>query len=307
MEPSWLDQNPPTLPPLATSQLLGSGLATFLPEHGSHSGGRWSVQTTSHLLGSGLATFLPEHCPHSGGRTTIRVDHYPVAYVGGVSDSTIRGRLASKAAAAGMKNPGDLLGLLWPGHSSALRSATGNAAVIKSILVSLAKKEGIVVEVDDPLTTHDPWAGHRAHQQQQGASASSKPSQANVDKFEGLLLHSTLQLSSGNELHATGLSSLDSSSGGYLFTHATCLSEALVVMRSCNNPVVLITQKGAHSSIPEKTLDAQIVTPTNDTNAKKVMQVTLVLHNIETLEVGSASSHSPNSFSSETRHSDRAL
>eukprot|EP00971_Amphidinium_carterae_P073815 1459507-Amphidinium_carterae.1 len=135
------------------------------------------------------------------------------------------------------------------------------------------KKEGIVVEADDPLSTHDPWAGHRAHQQQQGASASSsKPSQANVDKFEGLLLHSTLQLNSGNELHATDSSSLDSSSGGYLFIHATCLADALVVMRSCNHPVVLITQKGAHSSIQEKTLDAQVVTSTNDTNAKKVMQ-----------------------------------
>eukprot|EP00971_Amphidinium_carterae_P333256 6467895-Amphidinium_carterae.1 len=34
----------------------------------------------------------------------------PYAHMGGVSDSTIRGRLASKAAAAGMKNPGELLG-----------------------------------------------------------------------------------------------------------------------------------------------------------------------------------------------------
>eukprot|EP00971_Amphidinium_carterae_P033565 660923-Amphidinium_carterae.1 len=210
----------------------------------------------------------------------------PLAHIGGVSDSTIRGRLASKAAAAGMKNPGELLGLLWPGHSSALRSATGNAAVIKSILVSLAKKEGIVVEVDDPLSMHDPWAGHRAHQQQHGAPASSsKPSQANVDKFEGLQLHSTLQLNTGNELHATDLASLDSNSGGYLFIHATCLPDALLVMRSCNYPVVLITQKGAHSAIQEKTLDAQVVTSTSDTNAKKVLQVTLVLHNIETLEV----------------------
>eukprot|EP00971_Amphidinium_carterae_P067270 1331429-Amphidinium_carterae.2 len=75
---------------------------------------------------------------------TTALPALPLAHTGGVSDSTIRGRLASKAAAAGMKNPGELLGLLWPGHASALRSATGNAAVIKSILVSLAKKEGIV-------------------------------------------------------------------------------------------------------------------------------------------------------------------
>eukprot|EP00971_Amphidinium_carterae_P050268 990587-Amphidinium_carterae.1 len=262
MEPHRLDQTPSTPPSQATSQLLESGLVTFLPEHLPHSGG-WITITVDH--GS---RFLIDTIRLSAATELLALT---IAHTGGVSDSTIRGRLASKAAAAGMKNPGELLGLLWPGHSSALRSATGNAAVIKSILVSLAKKEGIVVEIDDPLSTHDPWAGHRAHQQQQGASASSKPSQAN--------------LNSGSELHTTDLSSLDSNSGGYLFIHATCLADALVVVRSCNHPVVLITQNGAHSSIQEKTLDAQIVTSTNDMNAKKVMQVTLVLHNIETLEV----------------------
>eukprot|EP00971_Amphidinium_carterae_P326534 6457393-Amphidinium_carterae.1 len=38
-------------------------------------------QATSHLLESGLATFLPVQCPHTGGTITIRVDHGLLSFV----------------------------------------------------------------------------------------------------------------------------------------------------------------------------------------------------------------------------------
>eukprot|EP00971_Amphidinium_carterae_P342750 6482172-Amphidinium_carterae.1 len=47
-------------------------------------------------------------------------------YSGGVSDSTVRGRLTAKATAAGMKNAGELIGLLWSSHATVLRSTGGN-------------------------------------------------------------------------------------------------------------------------------------------------------------------------------------
>eukprot|EP00971_Amphidinium_carterae_P141403 2801995-Amphidinium_carterae.2 len=49
MEPPWLDRAPSTPPSQATSQLLESALATFLPEHLPHSGG-WITITVDHGL-----------------------------------------------------------------------------------------------------------------------------------------------------------------------------------------------------------------------------------------------------------------
>eukprot|EP00971_Amphidinium_carterae_P149809 2969834-Amphidinium_carterae.2 len=88
-----------------------------------------------------------------------------ISHEGGVSDSTARARLTSKAKAAGMHDAANILQLLWPGHAAALRSTWGNPAVVKSIITSLARKEGIALnqsestkDGEDPVYEKDPWA-----------------------------------------------------------------------------------------------------------------------------------------------------
>eukprot|EP00971_Amphidinium_carterae_P266605 5288723-Amphidinium_carterae.1 len=74
------------------------------------------------------------------------VKHFEGCMEGGVSDSTVRSKLTSKASAAGIKDAKNILQPLWPGHAATLRSTSGNPTVIKSVLVALARKEGIVIE-----------------------------------------------------------------------------------------------------------------------------------------------------------------
>eukprot|EP00971_Amphidinium_carterae_P014022 276260-Amphidinium_carterae.1 len=57
-------------------------------------------------------------------------------------------------------------------------------------------------------------------------------------------------------------------------------------VRNCVGPIVVITQRGSHPTIAEKILEAQVVvSPHHDSDHKRVMQVSLVLHRVETLEV----------------------
>eukprot|EP00971_Amphidinium_carterae_P017404 343008-Amphidinium_carterae.1 len=99
-------------------------------------------------------------------RTMFGSRSYPVhpleaglPYQGGVSDATVRSHLAGTAAAAGMKTPSELIQLPWNGHAS-LRTTWGNPTAIKSVLLALARKEGIAMVdgLEDPLVANDPWS-----------------------------------------------------------------------------------------------------------------------------------------------------
>eukprot|EP00971_Amphidinium_carterae_P102512 2029266-Amphidinium_carterae.1 len=137
-----------------------------------------------------------------------------LTHEGGVSDSTVRARLASKAKAAGMVDPATTIQLLWPGHAAALRSTWGNPAVVKSVITSLARKEGIAVdqaepsrETDDPVYDRDPWAN---------AKAREKPMQKqNTEKFDALTLHSALRLPDGNTLNRLETVDIGAHAAGY--------------------------------------------------------------------------------------------
>eukprot|EP00971_Amphidinium_carterae_P091417 1809863-Amphidinium_carterae.3 len=156
---------------------------------------------------------------------------FPSPHTGGVSDSTVRGRLTSKASAAGMKNAGDLIGLLWSSHATVLRATGGNPSAGKSVLMALAKKDGILTDSqEDPLQTQDPWAGMRG-KPSSSSSSGKQSSQLSINKFKNLQLHSALQLQDGSQLPRSELSALDTSSSGFLFVHSTSLSEAMHAVR----------------------------------------------------------------------------
>eukprot|EP00971_Amphidinium_carterae_P077518 1531909-Amphidinium_carterae.1 len=122
----------------------------------------------------------------------------PPTHSGGVSDATVRGRLTSKASAAGMKNAGELIGLLWSFHATVLHATGGNPSAVKSVLMALAKKDGILTDSsEDPLQSQDPWAAMRG---KPSSSSSKPPAQQGIDRFENLQLHSALQLKDGTQL-----------------------------------------------------------------------------------------------------------
>eukprot|EP00971_Amphidinium_carterae_P054583 1075425-Amphidinium_carterae.2 len=152
--------------------------------------------------------------------------------------------------------------------------------------MALAKQDGILTDSqEDPLQTQDPWAGMRG-KPSSSASSGKQSSQLSIDKFENLQLHSSLQLQDGNQPSRSELSALDTSSSGFLFVHSTSLSDAMHAVRASHGPVDVITQRGNQPTLPEKILDAQVVvSPQHDLGSKKVMQVSLVLHRVEKLEV----------------------
>eukprot|EP00971_Amphidinium_carterae_P103793 2055174-Amphidinium_carterae.1 len=210
--------------------------------------------------------------------------HFEGCHDGGVSDSTLRAKLASKATAAGVKDAKNILQLLWPGHAATLRSTSGNPTVIKSVVVALARKEGIAVESlkegEDPVYSNDPWAGATS------TSAGSKPSQQSGDgaeKFEALTLHSTLQTPEG-PLSRVEVTDIGCHSSGYVFLHATRLSESLPTIRAAGTPLVVITHRNVSATYTETAMGAQLVVSPPD-GVKRVTQVTLILFSMDTIEV----------------------
>eukprot|EP00971_Amphidinium_carterae_P343088 6482652-Amphidinium_carterae.2 len=206
-----------------------------------------------------------------------------MAHEGGVSDSTVRARLTSKAKAAGMQDAANILQLLWPGHAAALRSTWGNPAVVKSIITSLAKKEGIALsqsdstkDGEDPVYEKDPWAR---------AKTQEKPAQRqNTDKFDALTLHSALRMQDGTTLVRLETDDLGAHAAGFVFIHASLLAEWLPTIRVTGSPTVVITHKSSASPPTEPSMLAQVVVSSAG-GPKRVMQVSLILFSIDAVEV----------------------